>query len=233
MEPTIAIVEPVEPELEERASLDPRVYHRDLERAVCGPWQEGRLGGRWGNQRFNDWRVCSLPERPDFIQMQLSGLDGTHTTLFDPEYLERVQKHTWTVHRPKADLYYAQTGGGRTGLQLHHYLRPDFPMGRKIDHRNRNGKDNRQANLRDGGDGRNENNRGVRSDNKGNLTGVSRDTTMRRWVARIGTPGTDGYKKMTFSDVRHGGREQAYEAACAQRVQWAEEAGNRNGLSPR
>jgi hypothetical protein len=114
-------------------------------------------------------------------------------------------------------------------LRLHHHLRPDFPEGRKIDHRNRNGKDNRRANLDDGGDGKNENNRGVRSDNEGYL--MYRYKT--GWRANIGTRGKDGHHKMRFSDARHGGREQAYEAACEQRMIWAEEAGNRNGLSPR
>jgi hypothetical protein len=53
------------------------------------------------------------------------------------------------------------------------------------------------------------------------------------WKAYIGTPRTDGRREKKFPDARHGGREQAYEAACAQRMLWAEAAGNRNGLSPR
>ena len=144
--------------------------------------------------------------------------------------------HTWYVYRRKGRasiVYYAQTNVGRpmTVLQLHRYLWPDFLVGRPIDHRNRNGKDNRRANLDDGGDGRNQNNQGVQSNNKGYLTGVSRQKT--GWTAQIGKSRTGGFRRKYFPDARHGGREQAYTAACAQRTLWAEEAGNRNGLEPR
>jgi hypothetical protein len=239
MEPTIAIVEPVEPasgamEPEEQVSLNPRIYHQALHLAVCGPWQEGRPG-KWNmrKKRFNSWRLCSLPDGPDFIQMQLGGLDGSHTVLFDPEDLERVQMHTWTVYRVRADLYYVGGYADRKTLKLHRHLRPDLPAGRPIDHLNRNGKDNRRANLDDGGDCKNQNNQGVKSNNKGYLTGVNRDDPHGRWYAAIGTYGKDGYRRKFFPDARHGSREQAYEAACAQRSRWAEEVGNRNGLSPR
>jgi hypothetical protein len=142
--------------------------------------------------------------------------------------------HTWIVVRRSADCFYAITRVGRTTLRLHHHLWPDFPAGSEIDHRNRNGKDNRRANLRNGEDGKNENNHGVMSTNKGYLTGVSRDDKKMRWRAYIGSPKTDRYRSMWFSDAKYDGdRDRSYAAACAQRTLWAEEAGNRNGLEPR
>ena len=238
MEPATAIAEAVEPEAEEREARGPRVYHPDVDLAVCGPWQEGRPSSRRGTQRFNSWRRCSLPDGPDFIQMQLGVRDGSHTALFDPEDLERVQMHIWRVVRASADRFYVQTNVGtsvgRTVLQLHRHLWPEFPAGRHVDHRNRNGKDNRRANLVDGGDGKNQNNTGVRSDNKGYLTGVARDYTQRRWKASIGTRGKDGFHCKYFPDAKYDGDcDRSYAAACAQRTLWAEAAGNRNGLSPR
>ena len=165
--------------------------------------------------------------------MKLGGGDGSHTTLFDSEDRERVQMHIWSVRRDSEIRFYAQTTVGRTTLPLHRHLWPDFPAESKIDHRNRNGKDNRRANLRNGEDAVNENNNGVRSDNKGYLTGVSRNDTSRRWSVSIGTRGKVGYDQKWFSDARHGGREQAYAAACAQRILWADAAGNQNGREPR
>lgn len=109
--------------------------------------------------------------------------------LVDEADYERVAAFKWSV-RPDKKTMYAQRAillpDGRTSTQQMH----NFIAGAVgVDHINRNGLDNRRANLRSATVSQNNANQGLRRDNTSGFKGVSWHAAGRRWNARIGLNG--------------------------------------------
>lgn len=84
-------------------------------------------------------------------------------------------------------MYYAirtgiKKGNKHTTVYMHAVIRPDL---KKIDHKNRNGLDNRRRNLRRASESQNQMNRGLPKNNTSGFKGVSWIGREGRWRASI------------------------------------------------
>lgn len=112
----------------------------------------------------------------------LTTADGTEFCV-DPEDFERCAEYLWSLRNGYA---YARKAG-----YLHRFVRPGLPL---VDHEDRDPKNNRRSNLRDGTGGVNSRNSAPRSSASG-YRGVSRMRT--RWQAAVVIHGVK-YRGGTF-----------------------------------
>ena len=96
-----------------------------------------------------------------------------------------------------------------------------------MDHRNRNGLDNRKKNLRDGSGGVNENNQSLRDDNTSGINGVYFNERYKGWCATWYKNGAQ--KSMYFSIKKYGSDEKAKQKAIEYRKAMNEITGSTNG----
>ncbi len=98
--------------------------------------------------------------------------------LIDKEDLERVSGFKWHAHRDHAGVWYARSykGGG-----MHNLLMGCWG----VDHRNRDGLDNRRANLRKASRSQNGANRKLQSNNPTGFRGVRLSKNRKLWRATI------------------------------------------------
>lgn len=73
--------------------------------------------------------------------------------LVDDNMYEKLSQHKWHTHRPKKHLYYAlrnapTINGKRGTIRMHHIVIGFPPEGLMTDHRDGNGLNNQQENLR-------------------------------------------------------------------------------------
>lgn len=105
-------------------------------------------------------------------------------TLVDAADAPVLSMHTW--HKRKEGKGYVGTNIGGHTVRLHNML---FPGAQEVDHINRNGLDNRRANLREATRAQNTANRGVQKNNTSGAIGVSRHG--KRWSAKLAVGGKD------------------------------------------
>lgn len=108
----------------------------------------------------------------------------------DPDDYWRLSKHKWCAYRSGRTFYAArraQTGNGQKRHLPIHRAVPNVPNGMFVDHINRNGLDNRKANLRPATHAQNTQNRAKRSDRTYNskYKGVSRRYGRKFFEAQI------------------------------------------------
>jgi hypothetical protein len=134
--------------------------------------------------------------------------------LVDAEDYERViSAGKWSAHVKPHTTYAVRNivhPDGRRGMQKLHAFLTGFP---ETDHRNRNGLDNRRANLRRATRSENLQNRGPQSNNKSGYKGVSWDAPRSKWVSRIKAGGVYRYLGR-FSTAEQAAR--AYDAAATE-----------------
>jgi hypothetical protein len=127
--------------------------------------------------------------RPKFVRIPLHGTRGKNSyAIIDAANLLLVAPHRWFLSKsPTSDMCYAirtgiKKGGKYTTVYMHAVVRPDL---KKIDHRNRNGLDNRRKNLRRASEGQNQMNRGLPKNNTSGFKGVSHVKRNGKWRAHI------------------------------------------------
>lgn len=117
------------------------------------------------------------------------GKDGEHTTVFPAEFLDIVTPHRWCLKRGR-DTWYAMAGtkkspeGKHSTIELPIYLYPEIPGPR--DHKDGNGLNNRQENVRRGDDSLNERyrqERAYRTNQSTGICGVSRQQNRHSYRA--------------------------------------------------
>lgn len=111
--------------------------------------------------------------------------------MVDDEDFERVSKFKWHANKI-GNTYYALrslplANGRRPSQLMHQFIMPGFP---KIDHRDRNGLNNQQHNLRPASSSSNQQNRIKKQNNPtSKFKGVCWATGSKRWQADIGHNG--------------------------------------------
>lgn len=110
-------------------------------------------------------------------------------TLVDEEDFAKLSRMNWhLISTPKSDRYYAYAKaetGERGGKYLMHRLIVSPPKGFDVDHRNRNGLDNRRENLRPASRSQNMANQRIRKTNK--TFSVYKGVSKREqgWIAQL------------------------------------------------
>jgi len=114
-----------------------------------------------------------------------------YVALVDDEDFEIVNRLKWHAMPTKAAVYAVRRpslGNGRYGSLLMHrfVLRINgFDSGESVDHRNKNGLDNRKANLRVCTDSQNAQGAKLHSDSTTGLKGVTLDKSRNKFIAQI------------------------------------------------
>ena len=112
---------------------------------------------------------------------------GGHFALVDNEDFDYLSKFTWYLTKPRTVSYairnrLASEGKAGETIRMHREI---LAMPGPVDHINRNGLDNRRANLRPATESQNSQNRGIRSDNTSGYKGVGIYKPRGNWRARI------------------------------------------------
>ena len=150
---------------------------------------------------------------------------------YDLEDEERIKEHSWyLVQSSKTKYVFAKINGHK--YPLHKFIM-NVPIEKgkrsevEIDHKDRNGLNNRKSNLEIVSVYDNNKNQGKRKDNTTGVTGV----TKRRncYIAEI-RDSKLGRKSKSFCIKNYNSEKEAFEAAKQQRMIWAEEYNNKNGI---
>jgi len=104
--------------------------------------------------------------------------------LVDDADLPLVDGHRWFSQRRRDDYHHAATHCGGKYVYMHQLILGTQP-GTEIDHKNRNGLDNRRANLRACTHSENQCNRRIQSNNTSGFRGVSWYAKSCKWRAKI------------------------------------------------
>ena len=85
-----------------------------------------------------------------YCRVPITKRDGTIVThaLVDPEDFERIAAHPWCLRKGYARRHVKHEDGVWRPIHMHREILGDPPAGMTIDHVNRDGLDNRRANLR-------------------------------------------------------------------------------------
>lgn len=118
--------------------------------------------------------------------MKTIALSQGFVALVDDEDFEALSRHRWFVLRSARSAYarrQAAVGGRRVHLLMHRIIL-DAPSGMLVDHRNRDGLDNRRSNLRLCSPTDNARNRGAIV-GASRYKGVAWDKNRGRWQVRL------------------------------------------------
>lgn len=109
-------------------------------------------------------------------------------TLVDEEDYDMLNKHRWWACNGNGIWYAGRTArdvnGKRITILVHREIM-NVPLGMEIDHRNRDGLDNRRCNLRICSHSQNQKNRKIQKNNKSGLVGVSWNKQHKKWEACV------------------------------------------------
>jgi hypothetical protein len=180
-----------------------------------------------GNYKTNRYReVVGKDGEEPYFEVEIFGDGEYHIGQIDKEFLDRFTERTWYAKKDGNNFYM------RSGVsikfpdrQLFHRL--VLPEADIVDHKNRNGVDNRKKNLRDGSGGVNENNRAQQNNNTSGVTGVCFDKTEKRWCATWYENGKQ--QKAYFSIEKYGSDEKAKQEAIKHRKAMNIITGSTNG----
>jgi hypothetical protein len=144
-----------------------------------------------------------VPIGPSIAYVELS---RGQWALIDREDADRVGLHNWCVNTPAAGRAYAIS----QSLYLHRFV-VSVGVGLDVDHKNRNGLDNRKSNLRPATRSQNCANMGTRRASTGGAKGVTWSKQKLKWKAYIGINGEKLH--LGYFETRAEG-ERAYLAAA-------------------
>lgn len=144
--------------------------------------ERGDIKNRYRRVTTNDGKV--------YLEVQLSNVDDTF--LCDLQDIQLLHDNIWYQNNEG----YVATG---KNVLFHRIVMPGYD---NIDHINRNKKDGRRVNLRDGANGINPRNRGIGKNNTSGTLGVSYNTRSDSWQAIWNEGGKPVTK--TFGVNKHG-----------------------------
>jgi hypothetical protein len=147
--------------------------------------------------------------QPDNPSYRLIPLTQNQNALVDTDDYDWLMQWNWFAHRnrPTATFYAWRRGPDTTQISMQEEI-----TGRKdIDHRNRNGLDNRKANLRACTVHQNARNRGKAKGKTSKYLGVSWDSDCGKWKAEI-TPNRTRIRLGRFISEKQAA--EAYDAAA-------------------
>jgi AP2 domain/HNH endonuclease len=99
---------------------------------------------------------------------------------------QELSKFNWFVHRDKNGRWYAKRGGGMAGVYiLMHRQILSAPDGMEVDHRDGDGLNNQDDNIRICSSSQNHANKGKLSNNTSGFKGVFWHKATRKWRAQI------------------------------------------------
>lgn len=130
--------------------------------------------------------ITNLPE-----DVSLIPLSQNHHAIVDTENLRLLSGCRWSFDS-KGKLRYARRYVGRKTVYMHREIM-NAPAGMQIDHINRNGLDNRKANLRLCNNSQNQQNRRKRNGASLRFKGVDWHAPCKKWRARICVNGKQRY----------------------------------------
>jgi hypothetical protein len=116
---------------------------------------------------------------------------GPKYAIVDPEDYERLRKYEWFSRKGRNSYYANRHGirkknGNKSLIQMHRMI-IEVPEGKVVDHKNRNGMDNRKANLRPATHSQNMCNKRKHPGKKNSkYRGVYWKKSHRKWAALIG-----------------------------------------------
>jgi hypothetical protein len=156
---------------------------------------------------------------PGLLVVELHRMTGhrLYTLVDDTEPVRSILRQYRVSSRAGYAVCGVKVGGRATHRFLHAMIHGIAPGDCQIDHVDRIKSDNRGANIRAIAASANAINRPQRTDNHSGRTGVCREERDRLWVATWSTAEHVCMRKR-FPDAKHGGREGAYQAACAKRA---------------
>ena len=174
-----------------------------------------------GNYKNNRYRYVA-----DYIEVEIYGHKKYHIGQIDIDFLNRFTERTWNAAKDGNNFYMVSGVTIKFPVyQLFHQLvLPDID---KVDHKNRNGLDNRKKNLRDGSDGVNNNNQALLGNNISGTNGVYFDKRDKSWVAKWSENGKR--RSIYFSIKKYGSDEKAKQKAIEYRQAMNEITGCMNG----
>jgi len=178
-------------------------------------WRE-ELSLKFGKTK-NQMRIVKDENGTDYIEVKLQRDDLIMKC--DIQDMNLINESIWTAHKGKdKKCWYARRRSSKKKNQkytmFHSLICPEY---KQVDHINRDGLDNRRANLREG-EFVNPKNKGKQINNTSGVTGVylSKDI----WTAQIGGKNTKRTKN--FSVARYGNNK-ALELAINTRKMWERE----------
>jgi hypothetical protein len=180
-----------------------------------------------GNYETNRYReVVDLDEEDEYYEVEIFGGGEYHIGQIDKDFLDKFTERTWVADN-QGNNFYMKSGVTikfPVTQSFHRLVLPDVDI---VDHRNRNGLDNRKKNLRDGSDGVNQNNQALLSNNTSGVNGVYFNKTNKRWCATWCENGVQTSK--WFSIKKYGSDEKAKQEAIKYRKVMNEITGCTNG----
>jgi hypothetical protein len=118
--------------------------------------------------------------------MKEISLSPGHVAIVDDIDFDRCAKIPWRLHRTNSGTYARCFSLPHRGLYLHHFICPPG-NGQEVDHRDRDGLNNRRDNLRVCDSSKNKMNCGKKSGCTSPYKGVYWDKARNKWSARAGT----------------------------------------------
>jgi hypothetical protein len=163
---------------------------------------------------FATVQVVNLEDEVGILCAALVPLTCARFTIISECDEQKVSKQRWQFSPKKQGTGYASgstTRGGRQSTLFLHRFILDAPPGLEVDHKNRNGLDNRRQNLRLATKKQNAQNRALNRNSVSGVHGVHWSKNERKWKSSINVDGTRvhlGYFKDIDDAVR------AYDAAA-------------------
>ena len=126
---------------------------------------------------------------PNDARMKRIPLTRGRKALVNDNDFEWLSQWRWCATKGRKTFYAKRnirTQNGHSTLSMHRAIATRIGLaGAKIDHKNRNGLDNRRQNLRSATSAQNMVNRGLQRNNQSGFRGVSWDKVNHRWIACI------------------------------------------------
>ena len=179
------------------------------------------------NYKTNRYReVVGKDGEEPYFELEIFGDGEYHIGKIDKEFLDRFTERTWNAKKNNNNFYMRSRATIKfpDRQYFHQLVLPDVDI---VDHKNRNGLDNRKKNLRDGSGVINNNNKALHNTNTSGVNGVSFDKRGKRWNATWYENGKQ--QKANFSITKYGSDEKAKQEAIKHRQAMNGITGSTNG----